>query len=166
MTIFPPIHPWQASVYAGIAAATVSLAIETPLVWLLKGQLPWAAARMAAAMLLGPSVLSPPTFDFWIVVLAFVIHFSISIFLAFILAWIIHGESLGRAIGMGVVFGIIVFFINMVGLTAIFFPWFAELRNWITFVSHTVLGASLGGAYCLMTHDRFKHEQRTTKNPQ
>lgn len=137
--------------YAGLAAAIISLAVETPIVWLLTGDLPWGAARMTVAMLLGPDVLSPPTFDFWIVTLAFLIHLALSAFYALILAWIIHGETPFHATITGAAFGIVVFSINMYALTDIFFPWFIALRSGITFFSHIVLGATIGWSYIALT---------------
>ncbi|HKQ29922.1 MAG TPA: hypothetical protein VJS66_01445, partial [Burkholderiales bacterium] len=132
MLAFRPTSPWQSAVYSGVIAAIVSLALETPVIWLLHGELPWTAARMTAAMLLGPDVLSPPTFDLGMVALAFVIHFGLSIFFALILAAAIHGETPFHAAIAGAAFGGGVFFIDMFVLTDVFFPWFAQLRNAMT----------------------------------
>jgi hypothetical protein len=147
MATLRPVRPWQAAVCAGLIAAVASLTIETPVVWLISGELPWAAARMTVAILLGPQVLSPPSFDVRIVALAFAIHFALSIFYASVLAWIVHGETVFHASITGAAFGVVVFFLNMFALTDIFFPWFVELRNAITFCSHIVLGAVMGGSY-------------------
>jgi hypothetical protein len=150
------MRPWRAAVCAGLIAAAVSLAIETPIVWFLTGNLPWAAARMTAAMLLGPDILFPPTFDAGIVALAFVIHFGLSIFLALVLARMIHGETVCHASLTGAAFGMVVFFINMYALTDIFFPWFAEMRNGMTFVSHVVLGTVLGWSYAVLAEKQTR----------
>jgi len=146
-----PMRPWIAAVCAGSIAAVVSLAVETPIVWLMTGELPWVAARMAAAMLLGPQVLSPPTFDSGIVTLAFVVHFALSVFYALILAHMIHGETPAQAALTGAAFGAVVFFIDLYLLADAFFPWFAAMRDGITLMSHLILSAVTGWSYAVLT---------------
>ena len=145
---------WRAGIDAGITAALVSLAVETPLVWLLRGELPWAAARMTAAMVLGSEVLFPPdTFDFWLVLLALGIHLALSVLYGLIFASVPLGISIFRAAVMGAAFGLLLFLINLYGIAPIFFPWFLELRGGITVFSHVVFGAVLGGS-CVIFRKR------------
>lgn len=123
---------WRAGIHAGITAALVSLVVETPLVWLLQGELPWAAARMTAAMLLGSEVLSPAdTFDFWLVLLALAIHLALSVLYGLMFASVTRAITIAGAAMIGAAFGLLLFFINLYGVAPIFFPWFLELRGGI-----------------------------------
>ena len=145
---FDARRKWHAAIYSGITAALVSLAIETPLVWLLQGELPWAAARMTAAMLLGTGVLIPPdTFDFRLVMLALGIHIMLSVLYGLIFASVTRGMTIARAAVIGAAFGLLLFVVNLYGIAPILFPWFLELRGGITVFSHLVFGAVLGGSY-------------------
>lgn len=141
---------WRAGIHAGITAALVSLVVETPLVWLLQGELPWAAARMTAAMLLGSEVLSPAdTFDFWLVLLALAIHLALSVLYGLMFVSVTRAITIAGAAVIGAAFGLLLFFINLYGVAPIFFPWFLELRGGITVFSHVVFGAVLGGSYVM-----------------
>jgi hypothetical protein len=143
-------NPWQIAICAGVIAATFSLAIETPIVWFMSGELPWGAARMAAAMVLGPTVLLPSAFDIGVVLLAFIVHFALSIFYALILAYIIHGETAFAAALTGAAFGAVVFVVDLFVLTDIFFPWFVTMRDTITLMSHLILGGVSGWTYTVL----------------
>ncbi len=144
-----PVRPnWKAAVFAGLVAAIVSLIVETPLVWLIHGESPWPAARMAAAMVLGPTVLSPQArFDLGVVLVATLIHLALSVVYGVLLA-----PSLTRAgrIGAGVIgafFGLVLYLANLHVLAPLWFPWFAPLRTGLTVFSHVVFGAALGVSY-------------------
>jgi hypothetical protein len=153
MRIVRPSRFVSTALHAGMVAGAVSLAIETPIVWLRADELPWAAARMAAAMVLGPSVLSPPTFDAGLVALAFAVHFGLSILFALPLVWVTPGETFRQAVAIGIAFGAIVYAINLHILAPMFFPWFEALQNGMTFFSHLTLGAT-AGAVCAMRSAR------------
>ena len=141
---------WGAATHAGLTAAVVSLAIETPLVLLLQGDLPWAAARMTVAMLLGTDALSPTdTFDVCLVTLAFGIHLALSVVYGLIFAAAIREMTNVRAALIGAAFGLLLFFVNLYGFAPAFFPWFIELRGGITLFSHLIFGAVLGSSYVI-----------------
>jgi hypothetical protein len=150
---------FRAAIYAGLIAAFVSLLVETPLVWLVTGEAPWTAARMAAAMVLGPEVLPPPAgFDPWIVAVALAIHVALSIAYGAVLGAVVRKLSLARAAGAGAVFGVALFVINLYGIAPVFFPWFEELRGAITLFSHVVFGTVLGAAYVAVAEKPVRRE--------
>jgi len=147
-----PVRPdWKAAVFAGLVAAMVSLIVETPLVWLIRGETPWPAARMAAAMVLGPRVLSPlANFDPGVVVVATLIHFALSVGYGSLLALFLGRAGLVGASVAGVSFGLVLYFVNLHAIAPFWFPWFAELRTGLTVFSHLVFGAALGVSYVVL----------------
>jgi hypothetical protein len=50
---------------------------------------------------------------------------------------------------MGLIYGLGIYAVNMYGVTFIF-PWFSEVRDWITIVTHAVFGLSLAGTYKML----------------
>jgi hypothetical protein len=150
---------WRVSLYSGLIAGLVSLIVETPFVWFINDQTPWLAARMTAAMLLGPDAMSPPaTFDLWLVALAFAIHIALSVVYALTLGAVVQGMPTANAAYAGGMFGIVLYFINLHVIAPAFFPWFIELRNVISLISHIVFGAIAGGCYVFLTQKPIQHE--------
>src|SRR2546430_14276140 len=78
----PNIH-WRSAAFAGIAAGVTATIVQIALWW--AASEPLAAllfrdARLAAAIVIGRQVLPPPaTFDWWIMLVATLVHFSLSI---------------------------------------------------------------------------------------
>lgn len=96
-------------------------------------------ARMAAAIVLGPSAVGSSGFDLIIMVVASVVHLALSLVYAGLFCRLTRSFQYALAILAGGVLGASLFFINMYGFTAIF-PWFAAARDWITFVAHVTFG--------------------------
>lgn len=140
---------WKASISAGVIAGLVFLMLEMALIMMLQGQSPWGPPRMMAAMVMGENVLPPPAaFDFGILMVAMMIHLTLSIALAAILGFTISRLRLCTlaSISAGAVFGIAVYYINFYGFTAVF-PWFAMARGSISIFSHAMFGAVAAGVY-------------------
>jgi hypothetical protein len=149
---------WKATWFAAIVAGVVSTAFQL-LLWWLAGQDPVALllrdTRLAAAIVMGPSVLAPSaTFDAVIMIVATLLHFALSFAYAVVLAWMLARTGLrGIAAGMaGAVFGIAIFVMNMYGFTWLF-PWFVQTRDAITLAAHIVFGLSLAQAYVRARYD-------------
>lgn len=138
------------AIYAGIVAATVSITIETPILWFVYGETQWAAARMTAAIVLGEGVLFPPIFDVRLIALASVIHVALSILYGLVLAPVVHRLGSARAVCAGGVYGLVLYAVNLHGIAPIFFPWFLELQTGLTVFSHIVFGVTLSGSYVLL----------------
>ena len=139
----------RATVWAGIVAGAVFMALEMALVRLMMGESPWAPPRMIAAIGMGESALPPPaTFDAGIFTVAMSIHFALAVVLAAILGWAISRFALGMAASLvsGALFGLAVYYVNFYGFTAVF-PWFAMARGPIGIFAHVVFGAVAGGVY-------------------
>lgn len=141
---------WTAAVGAGIVAGTLATAIQLFLWWAFLDALPWMLyrdARLTAAILMGREILPPPaTFDWTAMMVATLIHFAISITYSLILACLISRLEMALSLLVGSIFGLILYGINMYGLTLIF-PWFWEARDWITILAHIVFGISMAGTY-------------------
>ena len=141
---------WIRAAVAGILAGVVATVAQVILWWAFTNDLPnilYRDARLTAAILIGPGVLPPPsTFDLKIMIVATVIHFGLSVAYGLILGRAIHRLSMRPALFCGLVFGLILYVINMYGITEIF-PWFSAVRDWITIIAHAVFGVSIGAAY-------------------
>jgi hypothetical protein len=144
---------WRAGVYAGLIAGAVFLILEMGMVWLFRGESPWAPPRMIAAMVLGEGVLpmppeKPATFSLGILATAMVIHFLLSIIYGLVGAAIVANRmGYGGAIVVGGLCGFAIYLVNFYPIAAAFFPWFAMARNWISIFAHVVFGAVVGAAY-------------------
>ncbi len=147
VTIARTAIDWRATIWAGLIAGAVFMALEMMLVPLFLGDSAWAPPRMIAAIILGRDVLPPPaTFDFGIMMAALLVHFTLAIIFAFILALVVAHTGAGTAVIVGAAFGIVLYVINFYGFTALF-PWFAMARNILSLVLHAVFGAVLGWSY-------------------
>lgn len=141
---------WGAAISAGIVAGVIATAVQVALWWVFLDALPWIFyrdARLTAAIVMGQEVLPPPaTFDWAVMLVATLFHFVISIIYSLILARLI--SCLGRisSILAGGVYGIILYVINMYVITIVF-PWFSEVRDWITIFTHVVFGISIAATY-------------------
>jgi hypothetical protein len=132
-----------ALVLASIAAGTLSTLVQVVL-WLLFTDA-WPAilfrdARLAAAIVMGASVLPPPaSFDPAVMLVATVVHFALSVVYTALVAWLVGRHPPGHAMALGAGFGLALYAVNMHGFTLVY-PWFAQARDWITVVAHVVFG--------------------------
>jgi uncharacterized membrane protein YagU involved in acid resistance len=145
---------WRAAIAAGMVAGIVATGVQIAFWWLfLDDALPWNLyrdARLTAAMLLGPEVLPPPsTLDWTVMAVATFIHFMLSIAYSLVLACLICRLGMMLSLAMGLIYGLGIYVVNMYGVTFIF-PWFSEVRDWITIVTHAVFGLSLAGTYKIL----------------
>lgn len=102
-------------------------------------------ARLTAALLMGPSVLPPPSTAQWdILLVATLIHFALSIAYALLPAMFATRLPAAPAIVVGAVYGLGIYIVNLYGFTALF-PWFSVARDWVTLVTHLVFGMGLTG---------------------
>ena len=139
-----------AAVRAGIVAGVIATGVQIVLWWAFLDALPWILyrdARLTAAILMGQEVLPPPsTFDWKVIIVATFIHFVISIAYSLILACLISRLGIALSLLAGSIYGLILYGINMYGVTLVL-PWFSEVRDWITILTHVVFGISIAGTY-------------------
>lgn len=128
---------------ATLAAGTLSTAVQILLWRLFTEAWPsvlWRDARLAAAVVMGPSVLPPPaSFDLGVMTVATVVHFVLSFVYTALVGVLVERRSRRRATVTGAAFGLALYLVNMHGFTLIF-PWFAQARDWITVVAHLAFG--------------------------
>ena len=141
---------WPATVIGGCVAGAVFLVIEL-FAMRVMGQSVWALVRMTAAIVMGREVLTQPaTFAAGVVLVALVVHFALSILFAAVLAVIMAPFSLDSSDGMaslvGAVFGVLLYVVNLHGMTQLF-PWFADARGWVSFLNHIVFGLAAADTY-------------------
>jgi hypothetical protein len=141
---------WKAAIWAGVAAGVVSTLAQALLWGAFTDAFPSALfrdSRLAAAILMGRDVLPPPaSFDLSIMLIAACVHFALSIVYGITLAIMISRAVVGIAVLIGAGSGASLYAVNLYGFTAIF-PWFAEVRDWITLVAHVVFGVTAAAAF-------------------
>lgn len=135
---------------AGLVAGTVATAVQMTL-WLSASYPPIGMllrdARLAAAIVLGPSVLPPPvSFDWKVMLTASGLHLVLSVAYGLMLAPLVARLAAWPAVLAGTGFGLLLYVINMYGFTLLF-PWFEASRDWITAVAHASFGAA-GAVVC------------------
>lgn len=107
-------------------------------------------ARLTVAILMGQEALPPPaTFDWHVMIVATFIHFVISITYSLILACLIYRLGMALSLLAGATYGLILYGINMYGVTLVL-PWFSEVRDWITILTHAVFGISVAATYKIL----------------
>lgn len=141
-----PLHRvFLAIALCGIVAGVFSTAVQVALWLALTDDFPdilWRDARLAAAIVLGPSVLPPSTAAPVKVMLAStVVHFALSVVYAAIFCEVARRLEWRASLLVGALLGAALYGVNMYGFTALF-PWFAATRDPITFVAHLAFGAS------------------------
>ena len=139
----------NAVVFAAIVAGVVSTLVQVAL-WILDGEaLPGILlrdARLAAAIVMGPSVLQPAhAFDARVMLVATAVHFALSIAFAAALSALVARGSTTQAIARGTAFGALLYVVNLHVMT-LPFPWFDVSRGAITFAAHIAFGASAAAA--------------------
>jgi hypothetical protein len=145
----PSIH-WRSAALAGIAAGVIATLVQIALWSAASEPLPamlFRDARLTAAIVIGRQVLPPPaTFDWSIMLVATLVHFSLSIAYGLTLSVIISRLSASLSLLAGAAFGLFLYAINMYGFTFLF-PWFAAARGWITAATHVVFGVVVVAVY-------------------
>ena len=141
----------KAAVWASIIAGAVFMMLEMIMVPVFMGGSPWGPPRMIAAIGMGKGVLPPPdTFDSVIMMIAMLIHYSLSLIFALLFAYFARRRPVGMTTMMGAIFGLVVYFVAFYGMTAVF-PWFAMARGWIGIFAHLMYGAVLGLVYATIS---------------
>ncbi|OHC68086.1 MAG: sodium:proline symporter [Rhodocyclales bacterium GWA2_65_20] len=138
---------------AGVGAGVIATAAQLVLWWLTAMpvlETLMRDARLTAAMVLGSSVLSPPSTAPWdILLVATLIHFFLSFAYALIPSHLASRLRTGPALLAGAVYGLSIYVVNMYGFTLLF-PWFAVARDWVTLVAHIVFGVALAAGCRLL----------------
>lgn len=150
---------WKAAVIAGLIAGALFLLVLLVAYPLATGGTPWTVFRFIGAIVLGETVLPPPTtFDAGVVVTAVLLHFILSVIYTLVLAFIVHRWGIVISVIGGVLFGLALYLINFFTFT-MFFPWFYPARAWPFSVVHILFGAVAGGIYELLEKDVFVVEE-------
>lgn len=140
---------WQKFIVAGVVAGVAST-LSQVLVWLLSGtpvaELLLRDARLTAALVLGRAIIDET--DRWAVVMscATIVHFILSIAFSYAIISLTARLTSARAVLAGGLIGLLLYAINLHGLTKVF-PWFVAARSLNTAVAHIVFGASAVWAY-------------------
>ncbi|WP_215796656.1 SRPBCC family protein [Paludibacterium yongneupense] len=131
----------------GLGAGAIVIAAQFGLWWLAAMPLPetfFRDVRLTAAMVMGTRVLLPPpsTASWDILLVATLIHFTLSIVYAVIPAHLAGRLRLSPFLIFGAVYGWMIYVVNLYGFTLLF-PWFAVARDGVTLAAHLVFGVTL-----------------------
>lgn len=146
-------HDGLAALGAGLLAGGLATVVQIILWWL--AALPvmetlWRDTRLTAAIVLGADALTAPHTAPWTLMLvATLIHFTLSGIYGLVLARFINRLPVDRALLAGGLFGAALYAVNLYGFT-LFFPWFAVTRDWITALTHVAFGMLLAGGYVML----------------
>lgn len=111
----------------------------------------WEPLRMTAAIVMGHNVLPQNAgFDVAVILMALVVHFTLSAILGITLAAVMASFSFDSSFGMatltGVSFGLVVYWFDFHGMTHVF-PWFADARGAASLGTHVVFGLVAADTY-------------------
>ncbi|MGH8809445.1 MAG: hypothetical protein ACREX0_16345 [Noviherbaspirillum sp.] len=143
------VPDWIAAAVSGFVAGAVLMVLE--LIWSAIGDVsPWTTTNMIAAITMGSDVMQSNEFDFSVIMAALLTHYVLGTVYGMILAAIIapfhFDSSPGLAMLIGAVFGLALYLLNFYGMVR-FFPWFAEMRNWVTVWAHVIFGMTAAFMY-------------------
>lgn len=134
----------------GFVAGFVFMVIEMILLPATLGESFWTPIQMIAAIVMGEDEANQSaTFNLGILMVALIIHFSLSVIYTYVLTLFISNRSTVAAISIGGIFGLALYFINLYGFTFIF-PWFARARNWAGIFAHIMFGFAAGYSYNML----------------
>jgi hypothetical protein len=140
--------------FAGLGAGVIATVAQSAMWWLAGIPIPetiFRDARLTAALVMGADVLPPPATPQWeILLVATVIHFTLSIAYALIAAHLAGRLRTGPNLLAGGLYGLAIYLINLHGFTLLF-PWFAVARDWVTLIAHLVFGVALVGGCRVFT---------------
>lgn len=141
---------WTAAAVAGFVGGAVVMVME--LFWsiVVLDISPWAASHLVAAMVMGPEVLSSTSFSLSVVSVALVIHYVLGSIFGTVLAAVVapfhFDSSTALIMFIGALFGLLLYLFNFYGMVR-FFPWFGEMRNAVTLLSHLLFGMTAALMY-------------------
>lgn len=139
-----------AAAFSGLLAGGFATAVQIALWGLTSHPLLPTLMRdtqLAAAILLGPSVLPPaPGMSMRILLAATAIHLALSIVYGMLIAELTSRMHGALSLLASMAAGLGIFAVNMYGFTAIF-PWFRISRDWITAMAHLAFGLSAALTY-------------------
>jgi uncharacterized protein YndB with AHSA1/START domain len=150
-----PRPNWAAAALAGAVAGFLATLIQMALWWIASYspvEMLLRDARLAAAIVVGRSVLPPPaSFDWTVMLIATLLHFALSVVYGLVQAPIILRIGRRASVATGASFGLLLFVVNMYGFTALF-PWFEASRDWITAAAHIAFGMTAAITYKAIRH--------------
>ncbi|MBA3901967.1 MAG: hypothetical protein H0X62_17480 [Bacteroidetes bacterium] len=132
------------TILCAVVAGTVMIALEMILVKIFTDYSIWVSPRKMAAIIMGPEVLKPHTFNIVILAVAMLVHYSLSIIYGFIFHFITARLSSIMVVISGLVFGLALYLINFYGFAEVLFPWFKGARDWTMILGHLAFGFTLG----------------------
>lgn len=134
----------------GLAAGIVATFAQLLLWWLTAVPLAETLLRdayLTAAILLGESILQGPLAPRGdVLLLATLVHFTLSVAYAIVPAGLAFPLRGGKALMLGALYGLVIYAVNLHGFTLLY-PWFAITRGWSTLIVHLVFGCTLVGGY-------------------
>lgn len=158
----------KSAVTAGLIAGIAFLAVEMVSMTLAAETDAWLPVRLIASLLIGKDVMlsallyglitpeTPAIFTIGVLVMALLLHLTMSVVLSTIIGALCRVKNIGLAISIGAGCGLAIYLINFYGISAIY-PWFEKGRGVISLFSHIVYGTTSAYVFVKM------HYHRTTE---
>lgn len=145
---------WRAALWAALLAGTVFLLITIFVMPLVIDANVWVMIRLLASIVLGEAILAPPaTSHPTALVVALLVHYTLSLAFALLIAVILHRWGLLVGIVGGALCGAGLYVINIYSLSY-FFPWFFALHGLPWLIAHILFGSVSGAVYEILEIDR------------
>lgn len=150
---------WSAALWAGIISGMVAFILSIILPWIVIND-PSLILRLMASLLLGPAVIADPQTALvpGVYVLAFLVHFTLSLLFAILIAFIFHRWGIVVAFIGGAIFGFVVYILNF-SFFSILFPWLLPYGNWMLMTANILFGGLAGALYELLEDPRITDEK-------
>lgn len=147
------VPDWTVAVVAGFVAGAVVMVLELLWAFVAQDVGPWGITHKVAAIVMGPDSVQSSEFSAGVVATALATHYVLGIVFGLILALIIapfhFDSSAGMVLTVGAVFGLALYILNFYGMVR-FFPWFADMRGWVTLLTHLIFGMVAAFTYFTM----------------
>lgn len=128
-----------ASIKAALTAGMIFLVLEFIFAPLFLGQSSWTFLNKAGEMVMGAKGLTPGSFDYSVIFVGLIIHFTLSLIFAMILVPMIISQNRFYSLIISSVFAFSLYIFNYYLLSSSF-PWFIESRNWLSLLCHLSFG--------------------------
>lgn len=149
---------WRAALIAGIVSGIVFILVHSALFAIVL-RTPFVPLRIFAAFILGDGALPPPpSFEAASAITGLIVMLVVSVLFACLVALILHRWGMLVGVIGGALLGAAFYYLLFYGIS-LAFPWIYPLRNWMTFVSLAILGATAGGVYEALEVETFVAER-------
>lgn len=130
-----------AGLLSGVIAGLVYLLVQMGIAVVFRDGAGWEPLLRMAAVLMGEDAAPPGPLSTTVLVLALLIHLTVSAVYGSLVALLVRNSSVPAAVVRGMLFGAAVFVLHFWVIAPAAFPWFEASRTWPTAINHLLFGA-------------------------